>query len=128
MLIAGLVFAAVAALIHVFIFYLESVAWTTPRARAVFGTSQQEAEATKALALNQGFYNLFLAVSIALGIVLVAAGQKAVGSTLVFAGAGSMVAAGLVLIVSDRSKASAALKQLVPPAIGVVLLAVGLLG
>ena len=48
MLIAGLVFAAVAALIHVFIFYLESVAWTTPRARAVFGTSQQEAEATTA--------------------------------------------------------------------------------
>ena len=127
MLIAGLVFAAVAALVHVFIFYLESIAWTTPRARAVFGTSEPEAEATKSLALNQGFYNLFLAVLIGAGIVVLAAGQQAVGATLVFAGAGSMVAAGIVLIVSDPSKTSAALKQLVPPAIGVLLLAIGVM-
>jgi len=127
MLIAGLVFAAVAALVHVFIFYLESIAWTTPRARAVFGTSEAEAEATKSLALNQGFYNLFLAILIGAGIAVIAAGQQAVGATLVFAGAGSMVAAGIVLIASDPSKTSAALKQLVPPAIGVLLLAIGLL-
>lgn len=125
--IVGLVLAGLAALIHVYIFVLESIGWTGRRARAIFGTTEQEAEATKALAFNQGFYNLFLAIMIALGIVFVAAGQTAVGATLVFAGAGSMVAAGLVLLLSDRSKASAALKQLVPPLLGVVALAVGLL-
>lgn len=54
MVIAGLVFAGLAALLHVFIFYLESMAWTT-RARAVFGTTAQEAEATREMAFNQGF-------------------------------------------------------------------------
>ena len=126
MLIAGLVFVGVAALIHVYIFYMESLAWTSASVRAVFGTTEQEAEATKPLAFNQGFYNLFLAILIAVGIVLVAVDQQAVGATLVLAGAGSMVAAGLVLLISDPSKASAALKQLVPPAIGVVLVVLGL--
>lgn len=126
MLIAGLIFAGIAALIHVYIFYLESVAWTTPSARAVFGMSEPEAQATKPLAYNQGFYNLFLAIMIGVGIVLIALDQRAVGSTLVFAGAGSMVAAGLVLLTSDPSKASAAFKQLIPPAIGCVLLAIAL--
>ncbi|GAB16920.1 hypothetical protein GOEFS_017_00360 [Gordonia effusa NBRC 100432] len=126
MLIAGLVFAGLAALIHVYIFYMESIAWTSRSVRAVFGTTEEEANATKPLAFNQGFYNLFLAILIAVGIVVIACGTKDVGSALVFAGAGSMVAAGLVLLLSDPSKASAALKQLVPPAIGCVLLAIAL--
>lgn len=126
MLVAGLVFAALAALIHVYIFYLESLAWTAPATRKVFGTTAEEAETTKLLAFNQGFYNLFLAVLIAAGIVFIAAGSEAIGATLVVAGAGSMVAAGVVLIAADRSKTDAALKQLVPPLIGVVLLAIGL--
>ncbi|WOC11119.1 DUF1304 domain-containing protein [Gordonia sp. MP11Mi] len=126
MLIAGLVFAAVAAAVHVFIFYLESIVWTTPKARAVFGTTEAEAESTKPLAFNQGFYNLFLAISIVVGIVLVAVGQEEVGATLVLVGAGSMVAAGGVLMLSDPSKTQAALKQLVPPAISVILVVLGI--
>lgn len=127
MLVVGLVLAALAALVHVYIFWLESVAWTTPRARAVFGTTEQEAVATRALAYNQGFYNLFLAVSVVLGIGLVVAGYRAVGVTLVLVGAGSMVAAALVLLLSDRSKASAALKQGVVPLLGVVAVVAGLM-
>lgn len=126
-LIAGLIFACIAALIHVYIFYMESLAWTSKSVRAVFGTTEAQAEETKALAFNQGFYNLFLAVLIVLGTILVAADQRAVGTTLALAGAGSMVAAGLVLLISDPAKASAALKQLVPPAIGCVLLIIALL-
>ena len=34
MIVAGLIFAAVAALIHIYIFYLESIAWESERARA----------------------------------------------------------------------------------------------
>ena len=127
MIITGLVLTGVAALIHVYIFVLESLAWTGPRAAAVFGLrSAEEAQATRALAFNQGFYNLFLAITVILGTALLAAGATAVGATLVFVGAGSMVAAGLVLLFSSPSKAGAALKQLVPPLLGIVALAIGL--
>ena len=126
MFVTGLVLAGVAAIVHVFIFYLESIAWTSKRARVTFGTSEQEAETTKALAFNQGFYNLFLAIAVTVGIVLVAAGARVAGATLVFAGAGSMAAAALVLLISSPDKAAAALKQGVIPALGVIALAIGL--
>ncbi|MCR6690617.1 DUF1304 domain-containing protein [Cellulomonas sp.] len=127
MVVVGLALTALAALVHVYIFWLESIAWTGEKARATFGLrSVEEAEATRSLAFNQGFYNLFLAVAVVVGIAVVAAGSTAVGATLVFTGAGSMVAAGLVLLLSDRSKTSAALKQLVLPLLGVVALAIGL--
>lgn len=126
MIVAGLVLSGLAALVHVFIFYLESFAWTGPRARAVFGTTAEEAATLRLMAFNQGFYNLFLAVAVVLGIVLYAAGQPAVGATLVLTGAGSMAAAAVVLLVSSPAKASAAVKQGALPALGVLFLAVGL--
>ena len=127
MVVAGLVFAAVAALIHGYIFYLESVAWTAPRTRAVFGIrSEQEALTTRSLAFNQGFYNLFLAVAVVLGIVVILAGATAVGATLVFTGAGSMLAASAVLVISRPALVRAALIQGVAPLLGIVALAVGL--
>jgi putative membrane protein len=125
-LVAGLVLAGIAAAVHLYIFVLESLAWTGDKARATFGTTPEQARETRSMAFNQGFYNLFLAVEIAVGIVVVAAGGTAVGATLVFVGAGSMVAAGLVLLLSDRSKTRPALIQLTPPLLGIVALAVGL--
>jgi putative membrane protein len=125
-LVVGLVLAGLSALLHVYIWVMESFAWTGARARATFGTTPDEAAATRELAFNQGFYNLFLAIVVAVGIVLVAVGRTGVGAGLVFAGAGSMAAAGVVLLVSSPSKASAALKQLVPPLLAVLALAVGL--
>ncbi|MFI2754492.1 DUF1304 domain-containing protein [Cellulomonas sp. P22] len=122
----GLVLAAVAALIHVYIFTMESLTWTSPRTRRTFGTSPQEAAATQELAFNQGFYNLFLAVAVIVGIVVTAAGTTTVGLTLVLTGAGSMVLAGLVLLASSPDKARAALVQLVPPALAVVATVVAL--
>jgi uncharacterized membrane protein len=64
MVYAGLVFAGLAALLHVYIFVMESLTWTSARTRATFGISEEEALATKELAFNQGFYNLFLAIEI----------------------------------------------------------------
>lgn len=129
MVVAGLVFAAVAALIHLYIFVMESLTWTSARTRATFGIrSLEEAQATKAMAFNQGFYNLFLAVAALLGIVLVAAGITVVGATLVFVGTGSMVAAGLVLLLSNRRMLRPAAIQAVPPLIAIILLALGLAG
>ena len=45
-------------LLHVGFFFLESVLWTKPAVRRLFGLSEAEAHTTKTLALNQGFYNL----------------------------------------------------------------------
>lgn len=126
MLIAGLVLAGIAALIHVYIFYLESFAWTDRKTLATFGMTAEQAEAMRPMALNQGYYNLFLAIVTVVGIVLAATGSTAVGAALVFAGAGSMVAAALVLVVSDPSKRGAALKQGLVPLLAVVALIVGL--
>lgn len=127
MVIAGLVFAALAAALHVYIFVMESLTWTSPRTRATFGISEEEAQATKELAFNQGFYNLFLAIVTVVGVVAVGMGHNAVGAALVFAGVGSMLAAAAVLLTSSPDKARAAITQGAFPLIAVVLLAIGLL-
>lgn len=121
MLMAGLVFAALAAALHGYIFVLESLLWTAPRTRAAFGTTAEEAQTTKLLAFNQGFYNLFLAVVTTVGIGAVALGHQAVGVALVLAGAGSMAAAALVLVSSAPAKARAATVQGIFPVIAIVL-------
>ncbi|BBZ34057.1 DUF1304 domain-containing protein [Mycolicibacterium confluentis] len=133
MVIAGLVFAALAALLHVYIFVMESVTWTSPRTRATFGTTPEEAETTKVLAFNQGFYNLFLAVVTVIGLVLVIVGDRVTsvpsvfgGAALVFAGVGSMAAAAVVLLISSPDKARAAITQGLFPVLAIVLLAWGL--
>jgi putative membrane protein len=125
MIIAGLVFAALAGVLHVYIFTMESLTWTTPGTRAKFGTTPEEAAVTKPLAFNQGFYNLFLAIVTAIGIIAVALGYHAVGTALVFAGVGSMACAAAVLLASSPDKARAALTQGIFPVIAVVLLVIG---
>jgi cation/acetate symporter len=71
MMTVALIFCALAALLHVYIFVMESLTWTSPRTRAVFGTTAEEAQTTKMLAFNQGFYNLFLAVVTVVGIAAI---------------------------------------------------------
>ncbi|NII51775.1 DUF1304 domain-containing protein [Frigoribacterium endophyticum] len=126
MLIA-LIAGALAALLHVYIFVMESVLWTTPRVRATFGiSSDAQAEHTKPLAYNQGFYNLFLAIVTVVGVVLIAsddsAGASPAGVALLVAGTGSMLAAALVLVLSDRTKVRAATLQGVFPLVSLVAL------
>lgn len=123
MVILAYVLLGLAGLVHVYIFWLESLAWTAPRTRAAFGTSPEQAEATAPLAYNQGFYNLFLAVVLAAAIVLRIAGSTQASVALAIAGAGSMVAAALVLATSDRSKVRSAALQGVAPALALIALA-----
>lgn len=128
MLTAALIIAALAALLHVYIFTMESLTWTSPRTRATFGTTAEEAETTKLLAFNQGFYNLFLAIVTGVGIVALALGHTGVGAALILAGIGSMTAAALVLMASARDKLRAAVVQGTLPVIGIILLLIGLRG
>jgi putative membrane protein len=127
MITAGLVFAALAAALHVYIFVLESFAWTTARTRKVFGTTAEEAQTTKMLAFNQGFYNLFLAVVTAVGVAMILIGHRSVGAALVLAGVCSMLAAAIVLLASSPDKARAAVSQGAFPLIAAVLMALSLI-
>jgi putative membrane protein len=127
MIIAALIFAGLAALLHVYIFTMESLTWTSPRTRATFGTTPEEAETTKLLAFNQGFYNLFLGIVTGIGIVAIVQHHNAVGAALIFTGVGSMAAAAAVLLASSPDKARAALTQGTFPLIAIVLLALGLM-
>ncbi|HTI77281.1 MAG TPA: DUF1304 domain-containing protein [Mycobacterium sp.] len=124
MIYAGLIFAGLAALLHVYIWVMESLTWTSARTRATFGISEEEAVATKELAFNQGFYNLFLAIVTAVGLVLGAFEYYDAALALIFAGTGSMLAAALVLLVSSPDKARAAITQGILPLIAIVLIGV----
>ena len=125
MTIAGVIFAGLAALLHVYIWILESFRWTAPRTRAAFGTSAEEAETTKLMAFNQGFYNLFLAVVTFVGVAFTISGGTRVGAALLFAGVGSMLAAAAVLLASAPDKARSAVTQGALPLVAVALLAIG---
>ncbi|MBO9553818.1 DUF1304 domain-containing protein [Cellulomonas sp.] len=121
MLAAALVLAALAAALHVVIFVLEAVLFTRPDVHARFGTRPEDVAAVRPWALNQGFYNLFLAVGATVGVVLAATGEEQVGLALVLLACGSMLAAAGVLVATDRRMARAAVTQGLVP-----LLAVGL--
>jgi len=125
MTILAVVFAALAALLHVYIWVLESFRWTEPATRKTFGTSESEAEVTAPMAYNQGFYNLFLAVITAVGLVLIG-DDHGTGTALALAGTGSMLGAALVLVTHDRTMARAAITQGLLPALAVVFLLVQL--
>lgn len=118
--------ALLAAALHVFIFYIESFAWTT-RALSVFGMDRESAEATKEMAFHQGFYNFFLAIEVFAGIAVYFLASPTVGLTLALFGTGSMLAAALLLFVTSPDKRSAAIKQGFLPLIAVVTLAAGTL-
>lgn len=128
MILASLVFALLAALLHVYIFTMESLTWTRPATWKRFGvTSQADADTTRTLAYNQGFYNLFLAAGALAGTGAIAIGQPVIGWTLVFSSCGSMFLASMVLALSGRKYLRAAAIQGAAPLLAVVLGALGLL-
>ncbi|HMM97196.1 DUF1304 domain-containing protein [Phycicoccus sp.] len=69
MSVLAAVLTALVGLIHVYVVVLEMVLWDTPRGRAAFGTTPEQASGTKVLAANQGLYNGFLVAGIALALV-----------------------------------------------------------
>jgi len=127
MILASLLFAFIAAALHVFIFTMESLTWTTPATWKRFGlASQADAETTKPLAYNQGFYNLFLAIGAFIGVGCVAFApqgsvQPVVGWTLIFSCCGSMLLAAVVLALTGRKYLRAAATQGTTPLLAVVL-------
>lgn len=119
--------ATVSAAVHVLFFYWESVVWSRPSTWKRFGVaSQEQADATKAFAYNQGFYNLFLAVGAVLGSILYGVGFRNAGFALGLFSVVCMLAAAIVLMSSGRGRVGAALIQGTAPLITVVLYLVSL--
>ena len=67
--IVALVLVGLVAALHAYFLVLEMFLWTAPRTRAAFGTTAEFAEASKALAANQGLYNGFLAAGLVYGMI-----------------------------------------------------------
>lgn len=122
MVIVAAIFAALAALVHFYIFWIEAIVFESS-GRKAFGISAEDAAIMKPWAYNQGFYNLFLAIGTVAGISILGSNRAAAIAVILF-GTGSMVAAALVLIGSDRSKARGAVVQGLFPALCLVALAV----
>jgi putative membrane protein len=113
-------FALIAAALHAWFFVLESLLFLRPSVWSRFGVqSQDEAGLVRSFAYNQGFYNLFLAVGAAAGVVLALSGTVEAGRALVLFACGSMVAAGVVLVTHNPKFAQAAAIQIVPPLIAI---------
>ncbi|MFV0254186.1 MAG: DUF1304 domain-containing protein [Beutenbergiaceae bacterium] len=118
----ALVLVGMSSLLHVAIFGMESVLWRRPAIWRRFGLrSQADAEISRPLAYNQGFYNLFLAIIGFTGIGLEASGNPG-GFVLMVVATASMAAAALVLTTTGRGYLPAALVQGTVPAVGLLLL------
>jgi putative membrane protein len=116
--------AAVAALLaaafHVLFFILESVTFSQPTVAARFGlTTPEQIAAVRPMAFNQGFYNLFLAIGIAGGLALVAAGSVDAGRAVVLFACACMVGAGVVLFATNRRFIRSAAIQAAPPLVAI---------
>lgn len=123
MQIAWKLCAGLAGALHVLFFLLESVLLDQPRVQERFRLEGPEHyEHVRLWAFNQGFYNLFLALGVFLGLWLLRR-APARGETLALFPCACMVGAGLVLAGSDPRLISAACVQLVPPALALGLYA-----
>jgi putative membrane protein len=117
--------ASAIALIHVYVFALESLLWGKPISMRTFGTKPEAVEITRPFAYNQGFYNLFLVIAIVVGFVLISRGDLERGRILIDYACASVFAAGAVLLSSGRRYLRPAMVQVVPAAIYFLLRSLG---
>ena len=121
MLVVMWLAAILAGVVHVVIFCMESLWWTTPEVRTRFRQSPEQADATRLFAFNQGFYNLFLAIGTFAGLALVLLGHPGTGLMLVSWNCLSMLGAAIVLVASAPRMRRGALIQGVAPLVFLLL-------
>ena len=107
--------------VHVLIFCMESLWWTSPNVRERFRQGPEQAHATALFAFNQGFYNLFLAIGTFAGLGLTLMGHPRAGLMLASWNCLSMVGAALVLAVSAPQLRRGALIQGAAPSLFLLL-------
>ena len=117
----AVVAAIVAAACHVLFFVLESVLFTRPEVAARFRLTSPEAiAAVRPMAFNQGFYNLFLALGVVGGLLLVASGSTDPGRAIALFACACMTGAGVVLFATSRAFTQSAAIQALPPATAII--------
>ncbi len=124
---ASVVLTGLIALEHLWFLALEMFLWTTPMGLETFKTTQEYANASKVLAMNQGLYNGFLAVGLLwaalspspkpgvslrlffLGCVAIAGifGGVTVGPKLFFVQAAPALVALVLVVLSTKAPSSA---------------------
>jgi putative membrane protein len=116
--------AGLAGLLHIVIFVMESVLFTRPTIwRRFLVESQRDADTIRPWALNQGFYNLFLASGALGGVVAAWAGADTAGTAIALYACACMIAAAVVLLATDRRMLRAAAVQAGPALVAVLLAA-----
>ena len=116
---------ALAALVHVLFFVMESVVFMRPDVHLRFGLrTTEEAAVVRPMAYNQGFYNLFLAAGAVTGLVLNGSGHETAGTTAAVFACACMFGAGMVLVSTDRRFLPAAMIQALAPLLAIVLIVV----
>jgi putative membrane protein len=129
LLVIGAIFVVIASVLHVGIFWLESVQWRKPATWKRFGLkSQEDADVVRPMALNQGFYNLFLAIGGFVGFGFILEGpHRDVGFGIALVAVGSMLLAALVLILTQPRLWRAAVTQGLTPLVATAALILSLL-
>jgi len=97
------IFALFAATIHIVVFVWESFLIARPHVhQGVFGVPTADVPAVRLWSFCVGFYNLFLACGMIIGVIAWMSGNEPVGRTLVTYICIFMVLGGLVLFIADR--------------------------
>lgn len=116
------IFAGIAGIVHVLFFLMESVLWMNPSVHSRFLVqSIADAEVINVFIMNQGFYNLFLAIGMFVGLAIWGRNET-VGKTLVGYISAVMVGAAAVLIITVPAMFTGFLIQGVAPLIAIVSL------
>lgn len=110
----AILFAALVALVHVYAFYLEAIAWGRASTNRVYHVSVQQAAEVRVMAFNLGFYNLFIAMAVLVGFALTLSHRDIEGHVLLDYAAVSGLLAGLVLYFSHPQMRRAAMVQALP--------------
>jgi putative membrane protein len=105
MTIPAQLFALAAAVMHLWIFTMESVRFGRPEVHAMFEVRAADLEAVRPWAFHQGCYNALLALQVLSGLAAVHSGALAAGRALVLAAGVSMLAASLALLAFDPRRA-----------------------
>lgn len=125
---AAAIVAALAGLLHVYIWAMESLVFQT-KGRKVFGLTAEQASdpRVRQLFFNQGFYNLFLGLGALVGAALTLCDGCVAGRTLLWFTTASMLGAAVVLVADDRKMLRGGVVQGTLPLVALVLLTVAAL-
>jgi putative membrane protein len=123
------IFGLITAALHLLVFVWEALLITRPSVYArVFKMAASDVPPVRLWAFGVGFYNLFFALGMIIGVVAWMTGRDIIGQTLVIYVSASLALAGLVLFVADRmalsrprgAGVSGAISQAVPPLVALV--------